>query len=125
MLLPNISTKNSKHNSNVAFRKQVSREVNHVLKPPVFTNGCLQESPKYSQIEKSHQSNMRFAKPLSMSVARTSPKKNTAVRELTRNISKGSLDGKASPSLNKSILTMPDKDLHETPDGQLMFEGDI
>ena len=54
MLLPSISTKNSKHNSNVAFRKQVSREVNHVLRPPVFTNGCLQASPKYSLIEKSH-----------------------------------------------------------------------
>ena len=44
---------------------------------------------------------------------------------MAKNRSKASLDGKTSPSPNKSILTMPDKDLHEDEDGQLVYEGDI
>ena len=110
------------------FKKQLSREVNHVLKPKVFTNGCLQKSPNYSLIDRPAKSNIKFGKPnqLSMSmVVSPSGIKNSALQELKRNISKASLSGQISPSPSKRSITLDNKEFHETDDGNLMFEGDV
>ena len=50
-LLPGISTK-ARHSPNVKFSQQISREAGHALQKKTFTNGCVQNSPRYDVIEK-------------------------------------------------------------------------
>lgn len=44
---------------------------------------------------------------------------------MKKNISRASLKNRVSPSPSLKSIKLTDRDLHETTDGQLMYEGDI